>query len=1261
MPISIAGMHRSGTSMVTRILNAAGLYLGPHSDLMPPRAENPEGYWENARFVALNDGILEALGGAWDLPPAFPPRWAEFASVPELLERARALVREFEGREPWGWKDPRNSLTLPFWRSVIPGFGVVVCLRHPMEVARSLVARNPSGSLRLGFSLWEKYNQRILETTSPDDRLITRYETYFSDFDREVSRLLSFARIPLSAAVLAACRSVPVPALRHNMSNAESDSIPDSVRDLYEQMLAETELRIPGETPDRGVERRPDQLALDAARNEIRSLRAALRGRDTRLAEAEENAALLRRTTAESEARHESLVARFTEHAAQQQRQLAGLAESLQKLTTRTGRIEAEISGTYVKVQSLVAEVGSEVQALRSEFTAFARRPSVGARIRDLLLSLPHLVDALVQRVYTPVLTPIVQLQTSSRAAYRWQSTGDDPQLRVEPPLPWGWVEMQIRGRADPPAVVKVYFDKGVGMSEGTVFRPGVLLPDRMTELVAVVNLQHCRALRLDPSLAPGFITIESFTLKRLGTVGVVARALAAYRARASGREMGWRDIAGKALAHLRRGGIRALRQAVAQQIATSPETGRDDAAAEYDIERQVRSALREGRSSLPSEIPPIVLAPAENPTISIVIPVWNRAELTYRCLESLVPTFDEVPCELIIVDNGSSDRTQELLERTTNVHVIRNQANMGFVRACNQGAEKARGEYLLFLNNDTHVLNGSVARLLETIQSDSNIGAVGGRLILMDGRLQEAGSIVWADGSCLGYGRGGLPFAPEYCFARDVHYCSAALLLTRRQLFVDLGMFDRRYEPSYYEDVDYCMAVHVAGYRVMYQPLGTIVHREFGSSDRAQSAIDLQLKNQRVFVSKWSKSLSTFLPPDPKNVLAARDFNARKQRALFIDDRIPDPALGSGYPRSYTLVTSLVAAGYGVTIFPLQFPEATEPIRTDLQQKGVEVLYGSANGPLNLSRHLEERPGYYDIILVSRPHNMRQVRSVLDRLEPRPKVIYDAEAIYAERDLALARLTGTVVDAVAARRLVAEEVALTKGADCVLAVSDRDREIFTKHGAENVHTVGFSVDPHQIASVQEPRADLLFVGAILRSPSPNEDALLHFIDEIFPLILKDLDCRLLIVGTNESRAIRAHASERVVVTGRVDELGSFYARAKVFVVPTRYAAGLPFKLYEASGYGVPSVVTPLIAAQVGWRDAGELLVGADPEDFARKVVSLYTDNDLWCRIGLAAAKAVARDCSREKFAADLNGAVNSLHDGDRVMAPLRRASTTSV
>jgi len=626
------------------------------------------------------------------------------------------------------------------------------------------------------------------------------------------------------------------------------------------------------------------------------------------------------------------------------------------------------------------------------------------------------------------------------------------------------------------------------------------------------------------------------------------------------------------------------------------------------------------------------------------------------------VPTFDEVPCELIVVDNGSSDRTQELLERTTNIQIIRNQANMGFVRACNQGAAKARGEYLLFLNNDTHVLNGSVARLLETIQSDSNIGAVGGRLILMDGRLQEAGSIVWADGSCLGYGRGSSPFAPEYCFARDVHYCSAALLLTRRQLFVDLGMFDRRYEPSYYADVDYCMTVHAAGYRVMYQPLGTVIHQEFGSSDRAQSAIDLQLKNQRIFVDKWSNSLSTFLPPEPKSVLAARDFNARKERALFVDDRIPDPALGSGYPRSYTMVTSLAAAGYGVTLFPLQFPEATEPIRTDLQQKGVEVLYRSAAGPLDLSNYLKERPGYYDIILVSRPHNMRIVRSVLDSVVgPRPKVIYDAEAIYAERDLARARLTGTEVDAVAARRLVAEEVALTKGADCVLAVSDRDREIFTKHGAENVHTVGFSIDPHQTASVQELRSDLLFVGAILRSPSPNEDALLHFIDAIFPLILKDLDCRLLIVGTNESRAIKAHASERVVVTGRVNDLGSFYARAKVFVVPTRYAAGLPFKLYEASGYGVPSVVTPLIAEQVGWRNAEELLVGADPEDFARKVVSLYTDNELWCRISSAAAKAVGRDCSREKFAADLNRAVNSLECGNGAMASLRRASTTSI
>ena len=138
------------------------------------------------------------------------------------------------------------------------------------------------------------------------------------------------------------------------------------------------------------------------------------------------------------------------------------------------------------------------------------------------------------------------------------------------------------------------------------------------------------------------------------------------------------------------------------------------------------------------------------------------------------------------------------MLGRIAAARIIRNSENHNFLLAVNQAAREARGEYILLLNNDTELISGSLLAALNTIRGAPDIGAVGGRLILLDWRLQEAGSIAWRDGSCLGYGRGDNPFAPMYMFRRDVDYCSAAFLLTARAAWERLGGFDEAFKPAY-------------------------------------------------------------------------------------------------------------------------------------------------------------------------------------------------------------------------------------------------------------------------------------------------------------------------------------------------------------------------------------------------------------------------------------------------------------------------------
>jgi hypothetical protein len=213
MPVSILGMHRSGTSMVALLLAECGLSLGDGRDLMPPAPDNRAGFGENVRFVELNERLLTALGGSWDAVPEFGPGWLDRPEVTRLERQAAQLVDTFAGREPWGWKDPRSSVTFPFWERVARPLEVVVCLRDPLEVALSLQRRNGL-SIDFGLVLWLGYNERIVATTSADSRIVSHYDAFFRSPRRELERIAAFIDLPVDGETLDRAASHALPTLR---------------------------------------------------------------------------------------------------------------------------------------------------------------------------------------------------------------------------------------------------------------------------------------------------------------------------------------------------------------------------------------------------------------------------------------------------------------------------------------------------------------------------------------------------------------------------------------------------------------------------------------------------------------------------------------------------------------------------------------------------------------------------------------------------------------------------------------------------------------------------------------------------------------------------------------------------------------------------------------------------------------------------------------------------------------------------------------
>jgi len=628
--------------------------------------------------------------------------------------------------------------------------------------------------------------------------------------------------------------------------------------------------------------------------------------------------------------------------------------------------------------------------------------------------------------------------------------------------------------------------------------------------------------------------------------------------------------------------------------------------------------------------------AKTDAPTVSIVMVLHDRAELTLACLTSLrASPYQDF--EVILVDNGSTDATAQLLGRLDGVKVVRNRENRGYPAAVNQGAELARGKYLVLLNNDTQLLGDCLGMAERYLTAHAEVGAVGGRIILLNGSLQEAGSIIWRDGAAAGYGRGNQPEDPTCTYLRDVDFCSAVFLMTPREMFLGLGGMDERFTPGYYEDADYCLRLWQCGWRVAYHPQVTVLHYESASSKDTQGPQTLISRNKAYFAEKHAWWLANRYTADPERLPWARTVASAPARILFIDDRLPNPCLGSGFPRARRILDELTDLGYFVTFYPLQVPDEKLLATQDLSS-GIEVLNGY--GPERLGSLLRERRDYYDIILLSRPHNMRVLRGLLAE-EPdllgNTRVLYDAEAIYCLREAQQARLTGRPLTKDELHRRLQAEFALVDGCWGVIAVSRLEAEHFREYGCERVYLLGHAVElepgPDSIAE----RSGLLFVGVSHVPDSPNADSIRWLVGNILPriqrqarepitLTLAGRCCEgVLPPGTRSGR-------EGLRVLGAQDDLRPVYEKARVFVAPTRFAAGIPLKLCEAAAHGVPIVATSLLARQLGWHPETHLLTADTAEEFAAQCVRLYQDHDLWRHLRTNALRAVQADFDSTSF-----------------------------
>ncbi len=565
---------------------------------------------------------------------------------------------------------------------------------------------------------------------------------------------------------------------------------------------------------------------------------------------------------------------------------------------------------------------------------------------------------------------------------------------------------------------------------------------------------------------------------------------------------------------------------------------------------------------------------------ISIVIPVYGAIELLNQCLISLHRS-DLKNYEIICVDDCAPSNTPYDYDFYDNIIVVKNDGNQGFSNTCNNGVKHAKGEFVLLLNSDTIVTNGAIENALTKLKSDPKIGLVGSKLINIDGSVQEAGGVIWSDTRVENFMRGKSSRIPYVEFDRVSGYVSGAALFSTKKIWDELGGFDQKFTPAYYEDTDICVRARSKGYKVYYCHDSEIIHAEGGTNgtDVSTGIKSYQEKNKNKFSLLWKKYIEKTFPSfgDVFGNMA----NGRKV-VVFVDHYIPKQASDAGSKATIHLIDYFIEQDYFVIFWPDNlYPD--DENRKVLAKKGVMVVYGAEfiNKFGSFIRSFESR---IEKIILSRPHiSIKYIPQIKGGLVN--KTVYLGHDIHYERMNRENRIRFNrdymfFTDNESVKETRRQEVSLWNFCGKVAYFTKREAEIVNRMTrTDKAVVIPLFKDRVSLFAKEKPsknRSGFLFVGGF--DHQPNKDGLLWLLSGL-DKHGKDLFSKLTIVGSKIPDDLKKILTTKGVAffeNVSNERLDDIYSTAAVVVAPLRYDSGFKGKVLEAIERNIPVITTSI-------------------------------------------------------------------------------------